>query len=135
MGNYADIFDMKKIIACAAFMFIQSTLAMAANIYTTVPFENLPLVPNNVIAASYQFGNFSVIYCYENTFQFIGGMQWNYNGSTFSGTLSQISLVKPNPPAPFEGAVVDPAGTITITNTAQNNPGNTPLVVSCQFAY
>ena len=97
-------------------------------IFALVPFVNITLPPNNNIQANYSFGNSPAIYCFENTLQMIGLMQWPYHGTINTATLSQNSLTTNT--AIFEGFPADPNGTITIINNS-----NVALVVSCQFAF
>jgi len=97
-------------------------------IFALVPFANITLPPNNVIEAAYSFGDTPAIYCFENTFQMIGLMQWPYQGTINTATLSENSLTTNT--AIFQGFPADTNGTITIINNT-----NITLVVSCQFAF
>lgn len=91
----------------------------------TVPFLNLRLDPGATLAASYSFGRYPIIFCYENTASFVGVMTWPYQGRLESTFLPvQLKLNKN-----FQGNFADPSGTISITNNVSR-----ALIVSCQYA-
>jgi hypothetical protein len=99
--------------------------AMKNVVKMVVPFENIPMPPGAVIQASYAFGTYPMIFCYENNLQSIGLVQWPYNGQISSSTLSVTLVVS----SQFQGQFADPSGVISVTNTT-----SIPLIVSCQLA-
>jgi len=116
--------------------------ALPANqIYASVPFgSDIVLQPNQVIWVSYNFGNHPVIYCYEDTFQFLGSMQWSYNNQINNNSSSECPFVNNTTPLSqcslttntsiYGGLPADPSGAIKITNNS-----NTTLNVNCQYGF
>ncbi len=99
-------------------------------IQTVVPFQNITLQSGDYIFASYVFGSFPVIYCFDNNVQFdppVATMQWPLGGVMQTNYLSKFPLVINNN---FSGLAADPAGLIIIQNFSA-----TQLVVNCQYAF
>lgn len=111
-----------------------------------VPFEaNYPLQPGQTIRVDYNFTDSTgfthpTIYCYENTFQLVGSMQWTYNHQiTTPASTADCTLNNPTPlsqcalstnTTQYGGVPADPAGIIYIANNT-----NTTLDVNCQYGF
>ena len=93
---------------------------------TSVPFDNISLTPGSTIEASYNFGQFPIIFCYENNLQTVGIVIWPFQGSLFTSTLPITFVTNTE----FQGDLADPTGTIAIFNNQ-----TTTLLVSCDFAF
>lgn len=114
--------------------------AFAFVIPAAVPFASIILPPGNSINASYAFnnsaGNFSMIWCFENTFQIdppAALMQWTFQGQLFPPSINEALPLSQTPlviNSNFQGFPADPVGSIIIHNSS-----GIPLVVSCQFGY
>jgi hypothetical protein len=113
-----------RIIFLLGLVFFTS-LALSATV-VPIPFQNYSLLPNETIQSPYQFGGFSVLFCFSNNTQFVGVITWPYQGQTMSNQLP-ITLVT-NPI--YTGSFADPAGTITIFNNQ-----TVTQVISCIYAY
>ena len=104
----------------------QLVLANVNLVSTSVPFQNIILNPNDVIKATYSFGDHAIIFCYENNQKFVGNVQWTFQGQIKNSTLSVFLKVNPN----FQGEFADPNGIILVTNTT-----NHTLIVSCPYGF
>jgi hypothetical protein len=114
-------FFMKRLACILTFLLCSS---LCARPLLTVPFRNVRLDPGATLAASYSFGKYPIIFCYENTASYVGVMTWPYQGQLESTFLPvQLKLNKN-----FQGNFADPSGTISITNNVSRF-----LIVSCQY--
>lgn len=91
-----------------------------------VPFQNVPLSRGFTLQASYAFGKFSMIFCFDNATNINSSISWPLKGSI---RFSQIPVLLKNK-GNFQGFFADSRGTISITNTT-----NTNLKYSCVFGY
>lgn len=111
-----------RLFLCLSFV----SIAHATTIFTSVPFENISLVPNQIIKANYAFGPHAIIFCFENTLQTIGNITWPFNNQIRSASLPVTLVTNSN----FDGFFANVNGVITITNTSK-----APIIVSCDFGY
>lgn len=100
--------------------------AAQSPILLTVPFENIILNPNAVIQASYSFAGHPMIFCFDNTLQTLGNIQWPFQGIIQSSSLPIYLKIDPL----YEGELADVTGTIKITNTT-----STTIIMNCQYGF
>lgn len=101
-------------------------LALTPADATQVPFQNVPLNQGISLQASYSFGNFSVIFCFDNSTDINSDISWPYKGAVHFSRVPVLLKTKSN----FQGYFADSHGTITIKNTTK-----TQLEYSCVFGY
>lgn len=108
-------------------MLIFLTLApvQAATVYN-IPFQNVILNPNATIQGNYTFGNYPIIFCYENNLRSVGIFKWTYQKQTYTSTLSVPIVTNKN----FGEWLADSSGKITI----QNNQ-SFALLISCVYGF
>ena len=92
----------------------------------TVPFQNLVLPPNCTVHANYSFGQNSIIFCYENSLQNVGGISWTYKGVC---TAQQVIPIFLKTQSNIQGSFADANGSLSIQNNL-----SVPMTLSCQFA-
>jgi hypothetical protein len=111
-----------------AFLLIITLFSMPAfaDIVVSFPFENITLHPNETLQSNYAFGNFSLMFCFENTLQDVGVITWPLRGKRLSSHLPVFLKTKEI----FDGNFADANGVITIHNNQNIN-----LIVSCLLAY
>ena len=89
------------------------------------PFQNVYLNPNNTIVSNYSFGIEPIIFCFTNSLQTLGNVNWTYKGQNYSAPMPLYLKTNGN----YEGAFADSSGTLTVTNNTSS-----PMVVSCMLA-
>jgi hypothetical protein len=118
-----------QFISILLFLFIPFDWLAYANTQIpviTVPFENFSLLPNAIVKANYSFGDHPMIFCFDNTLQTQGRIQWPYHGQIKSSSLPIFLKDNSN----FDGQFADLNGVIKITNTT-----SATLIVNCQFGF
>lgn len=126
---------MKKIAWIIFFILSLAKNAQAqVNIVSaTVPFQNVSLNPQDTLQATFAFGNFHQMMCYESFGQTFR-ITWPYQGTLT--TLPNQSA--PNPPssiflstsATFTGLPIDNSGT---NNLSFTNTQNITISLNCYF--
>lgn len=104
-----------KIIRNSIFIFLFFGISFAYAqkiIYTTVPFQNISLNPTDAIVATFSFGQQSQLFCFDNTLQTEGVINWPYHSQPQSSSLPIFLTLNPQ----FQGSLTDPNGTLTVYN-------------------
>jgi hypothetical protein len=113
----------KKILTLIALIFF---ILPETNFALSVGFENLRINPNKTKIASYSFGNYAEIFCYEANETTTGNIQWTYQGQVKNSSIPILLTTN----SQFEGEFADANGNLKITNTS-----SFPVVISCIFAF
>lgn len=117
---------MRSIYNTIVMLFAFSNLCFAGTItYVSTPFQNVILNPNYTIVSNYSFGIEPIIFCFTNSLQTVGNINWTYKGQNYSAPMPLYLKTNGN----YEGAFADSNGTLTVTNNT-----TTPIVVSCMLA-
>jgi hypothetical protein len=122
---------MKTLITFLTLLLANSALA-SVTIYKTVPFNNVEMHQNDMIEASYDFGNntkdqsaHAEIFCSDPSMTNVGKANWTYKNKVQTQNLPILLKIS----AEYTGAYADRVGTIVIKDTTDENP----IYMSCNF--